>query len=99
MFPLKMRTVGIRPFQKKRAVLIVISLILFPLLALGEEDSCKESGIYIGNQTMLNLWYTQNGGDCTLWAHHHILNIGPKDKLVIFRDLTCKTEYCSTNPT
>ena len=83
MFPLKMRTVGIRPFQKKLAVLIVISLILFPLFALAEEDSCKESGIYIGNQTMLNLWYTKNGGDCTIWAHHHILTIGPDDTLAV----------------
>jgi hypothetical protein len=85
--------------KKMLTVLFAMALTFLPLSALAEEDSCQESGIYIGNQTMLNLWYIQNGGDCTLWANHHILNIRPKDKVVLFRDLICKTEYCPTNPT
>ncbi len=86
------------PFQKMVPVLIAIAFTSSPLLALAEEDPCQGPGIYIGNQTGLDLWYTRNGVDCTLWAHHHILMIGPKDKLVIFKDLICKTEYCPNNP-
>jgi hypothetical protein len=86
------------PFRKMVYVLIAMTFTLSPLLALAEEDPCQGTGIYIGNQTGLDLWYTRNGGDCTLWAHHHILMIGPKDELVIFKDLICKTEYCPNNP-
>ena len=87
------------PFQILLPVLIAMALTLSPLLVLSDEDPCQETGIYIGNQTMLNLWYTRNDGDCTIWTHHHILTIKPEDKLVVFRDLICKTEYCPINPT
>jgi hypothetical protein len=86
------------PFQKILPILIAMALTSFPLLALAEEDPCQEKGIYIANQTMLNLWYTLNGGDCTIWNHHHILIIKPEDKLLLFRDLVCKTKYCPSNP-
>jgi hypothetical protein len=99
MSPLTLLIVKRSPFQKMLPVLIAMTFALSPLLALADEDPCQETGIYIGNQTGLELWYTRNGGDCTLWAHHHILMIGPKDKLVIFKDLICKTEYCPNNPT
>ena len=44
---------------------MVIALILFPLLASADEDPCREMSIYIGNQTMLDVWYTRNGGPST----------------------------------
>ena len=78
---------------------MVIALTLFPLLVSADEDPCREMGIYIGNQTMLDVWHTRNGGPCTIWAHGHILIIKPEDTLIIYRDMICKTEYCSKNPT
>ena len=86
-------------FQKILSTLAVIALTLIPLLALADEDTCREMGIYIGNQTMLNVWYTRNGGPCTIWVEGHILIIKPEDTLIIYRDMICKTEYCSKNPT
>jgi hypothetical protein len=86
-------------FQGVISVFMVIALILFPLLASADEDPCREMGIYIGNQTMLDVWYTRNGGPCTIWSHGHILIIKPEDTLIIYRDMICKTEYCSKNPT
>lgn len=87
------------PFQGMVSALMIVALTLFPLLASAGEDPCREMGIYIGNQTMLNLWYTRNGGPCTIWVEAHILNIKSEDTLIIYRDSTCKTEYCSKNPT
>jgi hypothetical protein len=87
------------PFQAIVPAFMVIALTLFPLLASAEEDPCREMGIYVGNQTTLDLWYTGNGGPCTIWSHGHILILKPKDALIIYRDMTCKTEYCPKNPT
>jgi hypothetical protein len=78
---------------------MVIALTLFPLLALADEDTCRESGIYIGNQGTIDLWYTRNGGACTIFATGHLIIIKPEDTLIICRDMICKTEYCSKNPT
>ena len=86
-------------FQKILSILAVVALTLIPLLALADEDPCREMGIYIGNQTMLNVWYTRNGGPCTIWVEAHILITKSEDTLIIYRDMTCKTEYCSKNPT
>jgi hypothetical protein len=86
-------------FQGLVSALMVIALVLFPLLASADEDPCREMGIYIGNQTMLDVWYTQNGGPCTLWARGRLLTVKPKDTLIIYRDMICKTEYCPTNLT
>ena len=97
--PLTLFIVKRSPFQKMLPVLIAMTFTLSPLLALAEEDLCQGTGIYIGNQTGLELWYTRNGGDCTIWTHHHILIMKPEDTLIIYRDMTCKTEYCSKNPT
>ena len=77
---------------------MVIALTLFPLLVSADEDPCREMGIYIGNQTM-DLWYTRNGGACTIFATGHLIIIKPEDTLIIYRDMICKTEYCSNNPT
>ena len=77
---------------------MVIALTLFPLLALADEGTCRETGIYIANQTM-DLWYTRNGGACTIFATGHLIIIKPEDTLIIYRDMICKTEYCSKNPT
>jgi hypothetical protein len=78
---------------------MVIALTLFPVLTSAEEDSCREKGIYIGNQTTRNVWYKRNGGPCTIWSDGHILIMKPEDTLIIYRDMTCETEYCSKNPT
>jgi len=86
-------------FRKVLPVLIVIALALFPLGVLAEEDSCRETGITVGNQTMLNVWYTRDGGPCTLWSRGHLLKIKPEDTLMLYRDMTCSTEYCPTNLT
>jgi len=87
------------PFQGVVSALMIIALTLFPVLASADEDPCREMGIYIGNQTMLDAWYTRDGGPCTLWSHVHILIIKPEDTLIIYREMTCKTEYCTKNPT
>ena len=87
------------PFRGVVPALMIIALALFPLLAIAGEDPCREMGIYIGNQTMLNVWYTRNGGPCTICVEAHIFIIKPEDTLIIYRDTTCKTEYCSKNPT
>ena len=86
-------------FQKILSTLAVIALTLIPLLALADEDTCRETGIYVGNQGTINLWYTRNGGACTIFATGHLINIKWEDMLIIYRDMICKTEYCSNNPT
>jgi hypothetical protein len=85
-------------FPKMLSTPVVIALTLIPLLALAAEDTCRETGIYIGNQTM-DLWYTRNGGACTIFVTGHLIIIKPEDTLIIYRDMICKTEYCSNNPT
>ena len=80
-------------------VFMVIALTLFPLLASADEDPCREMGIYIGNQTILDVWYTLNGGPCTIWVFSHILIIKPEDTLIIYRDTICKTRLLFRNPT
>jgi len=87
------------PFHGVLPALMIIALTFFPLLASAGEDPCSEMGIYIGNQTMLDVWYTRNGGPCTIWSHGHILIMKPEDKLIIYSGMTCKKEYCSKNPT
>jgi len=86
-------------FQRMVPVFMVIALTLFPLLASADEDPCREMGIYIGNQTILDVWYTLNAGPCTIWVFSHILIVKPEDTLIIYRDTICKTDYCSKNPT
>jgi len=78
--------------------LMVIALTLFPLVTSADEDPCRERGIYIANQTMLDLWYTRNDGPCNIWTHGHILIMKPEDTLIIYSDMACKKEYCSNNP-
>jgi hypothetical protein len=80
------------------SVFMVIALTLFPLLASADEDPCREMGIYIGNQAM-DLWYARNGGACTIFATGHLIIVESEDTLIIYRDMICKTEYCSKNPT
>ncbi len=87
------------PFQAILPALMVIVLTFFPPSALAQEDSCRETGITVGNQTMLDVWVIRDGGPCTLWNHGHLLVVKSKESLVIYRDMTCKTEYCPTNPT
>ena len=99
MFPSIRSIVKRIPSQGMVSALMIVALTLFPLLASADKDPCREMGIYIGNQTMLNVWYTRNGGPCTVWDDGHILIIKPEDTLIIYRDMICKTAYCSKNPT
>jgi len=99
MFPSTRFVVKRILFQRTVSTLMVTALTLFPVLASANEDPCREKGIYIGNQTMLDVWYTRDGGPCTIWNHVHILIMKPEDTLIIYRDMTCKAEYCSKNPT
>jgi hypothetical protein len=67
--------------------------------AAADEESCAEMGMYIRNATTIDVWYTRNGGPCTIWVHEHILILKPEETLIIYRDMTCKTAYCPKNPT
>lgn len=87
------------PFKRMLPALMVIALTLFPLLASADEDPCRETGIYILNQTQLGSWFKRNGGPCTIWHEHYLLNIKTEDTLIIYKDIGCKTEYYSENPT
>jgi len=78
---------------------MVIALTLFPLLASADEDPCRETGIYILNQMMLDSWYTRNDGPCSIWRHSRKLIVKPKDTVIIYKDVDCKIEYFSKNPT
>ena len=98
MFPSTRFIVKRIQFRGIVPALMVIALTLFPLLASADEDPCREMGIYIGNQTM-NLWYTRNGGACTIFASGHLIIIKPEDTLIIYGDIDCKAEYYSKNPT
>jgi len=99
VFPSTRLIVKSIPFWGIVAALMVMALTLFPLSVSADEDPGCEMGIYIGNQTTRDVWYTRNGGPCTLWARGHILIIKPEDTLMLYSDMICKTEYCSENPT
>ncbi len=97
---LSTRSIGKRiAFQRMLPALMAIAIALCPLLVSADEDSCREMGIVAGNQTMRDVWYTRNGGPCTLWAHGRLLMIKPEDTLILYRDMICNTEYCSMNLT
>lgn len=99
MLPSTRPTLKRIPLQVVISVLMTIALALLPLSSLAGEDTCREKGLYIGNQTMLDVWYTRNGGPCTIWVHGHILTMRPEDTVIIYSDMTCQTLYCPRNPT
>ena len=86
-------------FRKTVLALMVIAMALFPLGVSAEEEPCREMGMAVGNQTTRGLWYTRNGGPCTLWARGHLLMIKPDDTLILYKDMTCSTAYCPSNLT
>ena len=85
-------------FQVAASALMAAVLTLFAGSVSAAEDQCRETGVYIGNRTMLDVWYIRNGGPCTLWNDGHILITKPEDTLIIYSDMTCKTQYCPVNP-
>jgi hypothetical protein len=87
------------PLNRMLSAFVIIALTLFPLLASADEDPCRETGIYILNQTQLGSWFTRNGGPCTIWRRNYLLTMKPEDTLIIYGDVDCKTEYFSENPT
>ncbi len=99
MFPSIRSIVKRIPIRGIVPALMVIALTLFPLLASADEAPCRKTGIHILNLTQVHLWFTRNAGPCTHWTHHYLVTIEPEDALVIYRDLECKTEYFSKNPT
>jgi len=74
--------------------LMLIAMVLFPLCVSAEEN-CREVGMTVGNQTMRDLWVTGTSGRCILWRNHQLLRIKPGATVIIYRDMTCQTEYCS----
>jgi hypothetical protein len=78
-------------------ICLISGVFTVPLLSGAEEDLCQEQGIIIGNQSMLNLWYKKNGGDCTIWNRGHILTIKSEDAVGIFSDMICEKSYCTGN--
>ena len=79
--------------------LMALALIAVPASAPAQEDACAQGGVFIGNQSGLDMWYTRNGGPCTIWSRGHILNAKSEDTIVLYRDMTCQTEYCPRNLT
>ncbi|MCL5023490.1 MAG: hypothetical protein M1497_09025 [Nitrospirae bacterium] len=81
--------------------LLFLVLAFSAVVSAGDKktDPCADEGILVKNLTMLNLWYRNNGGACTIWIHDHILRIKPRGTVEIFSDLICKTAYCSPTPT
>jgi hypothetical protein len=80
-------------------MVIALALTLFPLLASGDEDSCRKTGVCILNMIQLGSWVRLNEGPCTIWHRHYLMPIKPGDVLIIYSDIECKTEYYSKNPT
>jgi len=99
MFPSIQSIVKRIPFKGMVPAFMVIALTLFPLLASADEDPCRQTGIYILNQMMLDSWYKRNGGDCYLWRHGRKLIVKAEDTVIIYRDPDCKIEYFPKNPT
>lgn len=83
--------------QKIFLIIILATVTLFPLVSAAE-DPCRETGIYIGNQAGIDLWYKLDGGPCTIWNHGHILIIKPENTFLIYRDMNCWTGYCPDSP-
>jgi len=79
------------------AICLIALIIVAPLLSEAAKDLCDEQGIIVGNQSMLDLWYKKNGGDCTIWNDGHVLMIKPEETLGIFSDMTCENGYCKGN--
>lgn len=78
---------------------MVFTMTLFPLWSAADEDPCAEMGMYIRNAIGINVWYTRDSGPCTIWSGNHILILKPGETLLIYRDMTCKTAYCSKEQT
>ena len=80
------------------AALTLIAAALFPPWVSAAEN-CGETGMTVGNQTMRDLWIGGSDGRCLLWRNHHLLKVKPGTTVIIYRDMTCQTEYCSTSIT
>jgi hypothetical protein len=78
--------------------LLVMAFILgtFPLQSAcaAQKDGCREKGVLIRNLSTRDLWYAQNNGPCTILVKDHSFLIKPGDKVGIFSDMICKTQYC-----
>ena len=80
-------------------MVIALALTLFPLLASGDEDPCRKTGVCILNMIQVGSWVRLNEGPCTIWHRHYLMPVKPEDVLIIYSDSECKTEYYSKIPT
>ena len=85
-------------FWKTLFALTMITMALFPLRVWAEDVSCG-TGIIVGNQTMLDLWIKGGDGRCHIWGKHGMLKVRPGVTVMVYRDMTCQTEYCSMSIT
>lgn len=86
-------------FSKALATFLIFIFFAVPLFAAQEEDQCRGEGIVVRNATMLDLWFTRNGGECLIWIHEHLFTIKSEDSIDIYSDMNCQTLYCADNPT
>jgi hypothetical protein len=86
-------------FSRISAAFLIFILFAAPVFAAQEEDPCEKEGITVRNATMLDLWFTRNGGECSIWIHEHLFIIKPGDRIDIYSDMNCKTLYCADSPT
>lgn len=73
-------------------------LFAAPSFASQLEDPCKEKGMIVKNLTTRDLWYKMEGGPCYYWDENKTFVIRPGEKIGIFSDLVCKTQYCRHDP-
>jgi hypothetical protein len=78
--------------------LFLITLSAAPSFAAAKDDPCKEEGIIVKNLSTRDLWYRKDGGPCFYWDKNKTFVIRPGEKIEIFSDLVCRTNYCKDNP-
>ena len=67
--------------------------------AAAEENTYKNQGMSVSNQVAVNLWYKRDGSNCSLLKKHKIFTVEPGDRIEIFSDMTCETNYCNDTMT
>ncbi len=79
--------------------LLIASVFTTTAPAFAEENNCKNKEMYISNQVAVNLWYKRDGSNCSLLKKHKIFTVEPGDRIEIFSDMTCETNYCDDTMT
>ncbi|HET6513965.1 MAG TPA: hypothetical protein VFG09_02310 [Thermodesulfovibrionales bacterium] len=86
--------------KKVFAQIAILFLVLLAIPSFGraQEDPCSQQGIIVRNATMVDLWYKEDGGECIIWTHEHLLTVRPGVSIDIFSDRDCQIPYCKDNP-